>query len=345
MNEPGDELLILDDNAADYFEDVAKMKLGKANGNIFNLRPAGEGDPLTNTPPHDGVVMVRLKKKRFLVLDYSKGMYSLNRHQDDPQSHNRLSICISPTCQKVGLPDLIYDSGDPAEGGISLYLRSGMCFTCQRNVNEKRRTQRKRKGDETGSASSNNRRRTTDTIFGSPSVSSSHQPFASVDAMMVGNVASAYLDAPVSISVHTNDENMSNAKMCIEDFGRNFEMLISLSSMINAPEPDEAIPIIPSSNESSVANKANMAIYYESAVSSLHKCLHFLEDWKRSHLGDDMRGHNSDSLNDAVATAHAAANANNPISALLGAAKVKEEDPLDVPSIHVTDAQASLYSV
>lgn len=30
---------------------------------------------------------------------------------------------------------------------MSLYLRSGLCFTCQRLLNEKRRTQRKRKGD------------------------------------------------------------------------------------------------------------------------------------------------------------------------------------------------------
>ena len=35
---------------------------------------------------------------------------------------------------------------DPEEP-TSLYLRSGLCFTCQRLLNEKRRTQRKRKGD------------------------------------------------------------------------------------------------------------------------------------------------------------------------------------------------------
>ncbi len=33
------------------------------------------------------------------------------------------------------------------EEPVSLYLRSGLCFTCQRLLNEKRRTQRKRKSD------------------------------------------------------------------------------------------------------------------------------------------------------------------------------------------------------
>jgi hypothetical protein len=40
---------------------------------------------------------------------------------------------------------MLFDS-DP-EQPLSLYLRSGLCFTCQRLLNEKRRTQRKRKSD------------------------------------------------------------------------------------------------------------------------------------------------------------------------------------------------------
>lgn len=40
---------------------------------------------------------------------------------------------------------MLFDS-DP-EQPTSLYLRSGLCFTCQRLLNEKRRTQRKRKSD------------------------------------------------------------------------------------------------------------------------------------------------------------------------------------------------------
>lgn len=40
---------------------------------------------------------------------------------------------------------LLYDS-EPNEP-MSLYLRGGLCFSCQRNLNEKRRTQRKRKAE------------------------------------------------------------------------------------------------------------------------------------------------------------------------------------------------------
>ena len=38
--------------------------LGRANGNIFHRIPHVDG-------VHDGQVMVRLKKKRFVILDYS----------------------------------------------------------------------------------------------------------------------------------------------------------------------------------------------------------------------------------------------------------------------------------
>ena len=43
------------------------------------------------------------------------------------------------------MPVQLYDS-DPSEPP-SLYLRGGLCFSCQRTLNEKRRTQRKRKSD------------------------------------------------------------------------------------------------------------------------------------------------------------------------------------------------------
>uniref|UniRef100_A0A7S2PJZ5 Uncharacterized protein n=1 Tax=Leptocylindrus danicus TaxID=163516 RepID=A0A7S2PJZ5_9STRA len=124
------------------------------------MRPAEEDG-------HDGVIMVRLKKKRFIVIDYSLGQYdppnsvvnaSTGASRDQSAGGSSLpsslapyrytqhrSICITHGCHKVGIPNLVYDS-EPTEP-TSLYLRSGLCFTCQRNVNEKRRTQRKRKSD------------------------------------------------------------------------------------------------------------------------------------------------------------------------------------------------------
>lgn len=137
----------------EFAEDL-DLRLGRANGNIYKRRPGVEGI-------HDGQVMVRLKKKRFIVIDYSIV----------PNEHDLQAAAISPhinvplgagvtkctgkvasepggplvPCKKIGMPILLYDS-EPDQPP-SLYLRSGLCFICQRNLNEKRRTQRKRPSD------------------------------------------------------------------------------------------------------------------------------------------------------------------------------------------------------
>lgn len=109
------------------FEEDANLRLGRANGNVYRRKPGVEG-------VHDGQIMVRLKKKRFLVLDYS------------PEAGGR-QVCSCTNCNKIAVPALLYDS-DPNEPS-SLYLRSGHCFTCQRTVNEKRRSQRRSDGHTT----------------------------------------------------------------------------------------------------------------------------------------------------------------------------------------------------
>ena len=123
------------------FQDDVELRLGRANGNIYHRHQGIEGI-------HDGQVMVRLKKKRYIVIDYS-----IIPNEHDLQwaaTHPHITIpngagkqkCTTLECTKVGVPVCLYDS-EPNEP-ISLYLRAGLCFTCQRNLNEKRRTQRKR---------------------------------------------------------------------------------------------------------------------------------------------------------------------------------------------------------
>lgn len=119
-------------------------RLGRANGNILHRKPGIEG-------LHDGQYMVRLKKKRFIIIDYSiipneADMQTavLNSHMHIPDGAGTQK-CANADCTKVGVPVLLYDS-NPGETP-SLYLRAGLCFTCQRNLNEQRRTQRKRKKD------------------------------------------------------------------------------------------------------------------------------------------------------------------------------------------------------
>jgi hypothetical protein len=126
------------------FADDLDNRLGRANGNIFHRREGIEG-------VHDGQYMVRLKKKRFIVIDYSilpteVDIQAANQtpHVSCPPGAGKQK-CGTPGCHKVGVPVLLYDS-EPNEPS-SLYLRAGLCFTCQRNLNEKRRTQRKRPSD------------------------------------------------------------------------------------------------------------------------------------------------------------------------------------------------------
>ena len=124
------------------FAQDAESNLGRANGNTYQRKPGIEN-------VHDGQIMVRLKKKRFIILDYGH-VPSDNDHEIAkvvphiciPAGGGR-STCATKSCQRIGVPVLLYDS-DPDEP-MSLYLRGGLCFTCQRNLNEKRRTQRKRK--------------------------------------------------------------------------------------------------------------------------------------------------------------------------------------------------------
>ncbi|KAL9181861.1 hypothetical protein ACHAXT_012204 [Thalassiosira profunda] len=124
------------------FASDAENKLGGANGNTYQRKPGVPG-------VHDGQVMIRLKKKRFVLLDYG---YVPNAHdQEIARMVPYISLpdgagqapCISADCTMVGVPCCLYDS-EPNEA-VSLYLRNGLCFTCQKNLNEKRRTQRKSK--------------------------------------------------------------------------------------------------------------------------------------------------------------------------------------------------------
>ena len=123
----------------------ANTKLGRANGNTYQRKPG-----VTNV--HDGQIMVRLKKARFIILDYG---YTPNNHDHAiARTTPHISIphgagqtkCASKDCPRLGVPVLLYDSM-PHEP-MSLYLRGGLCFSCQRKLNEKRRTRRKRKGDD-----------------------------------------------------------------------------------------------------------------------------------------------------------------------------------------------------
>jgi hypothetical protein len=171
----------------DFMADLSK--LGRANGNILQRLPGVPG-------VHDGQVMIRLNRLRYVILDYSIQPNDMDRQV--AAGHERMkipknagtAICVkagvSPMdlvscfhvrnshtfvhflavwnrsdivstifwvenlernkCQKIGVPLCLYDS-EPNERD-PLYIRSGLCFQCQRTLNVQRRAE-KRKGSKT----------------------------------------------------------------------------------------------------------------------------------------------------------------------------------------------------
>lgn len=71
-----------------------------------------------------------------------------------------------------------HEDSNPDEP-TSLYLRSGLCFTCQRLLNEKRRTQRKRKSD----------------VQGKPNSGSAADNFAQKRVRINGEIVDVHADA------------------------------------------------------------------------------------------------------------------------------------------------------
>jgi hypothetical protein len=134
---------------AEYAHDL-EVNLGRANGNIYQRKP---GVQLV----HDGQIMVRLKKKRFVILDYSIEPTDADLQAAEMSPHISIPMgagktrCSTTTCTKNGVPVLLHDS-EPLEPA-SLYVRSGLCFECQRYLNEKRRTDRKRTAGAEGKGS------------------------------------------------------------------------------------------------------------------------------------------------------------------------------------------------
>ena len=118
------------------FADDVDNRLNRANGRTYQRKRG-----IDNV--HDGQIMVRLKKKRFVILDY--GYVPNEQDLEYAQINPFVSVpegagtkkCTRSGCNKVGVPVMLYDS-EPNETP-SLYLRAGLCFGCQKKWNEEKR--------------------------------------------------------------------------------------------------------------------------------------------------------------------------------------------------------------
>lgn len=286
------------------FEEDADLRLGRANGNVYRRKPGIEG-------VHDGQIMVRLKKKRFLVLDYSP---------EAGGSH----VCSCTDCNKIAVPALLYDS-DPNEPS-SLYLRSGHCFTCQRTVNEKRRSQRRSDIHLSsplrlaGAASLSNSQfhhgdalpslYTTDHFLGNKKVKlNSHdfysRPSASsivIDGPLEGtklanNTDYGYLEIGMDVqkflrdAVQDVDQLIDIATTSKEQEEVDTSMMAAVDTTASsaiavaaaiAAGTTEAIPTTMKSSTPAVSSVAEVEAAYHKAMSNAKKCVFLLGQWKLS---------------------------------------------------------------
>jgi hypothetical protein len=330
----------------EFAEDL-DLRLGRANGNIYHRKPGLEG-------VNDGQVMVRLKKKRFVILDYSIvpteadiQVANSNPHISIPPGAGKTS-CTNADCNKVGVPILLYDS-DPTEPS-SLYMRSGLCFTCQRNLNEKRRTQRKRPSD---AGAANN---TANAVF--PAIPGSKKYKLSSDSIVITPVDGikrhgdgygfSEIGADLQAIVHDvlNDTNrLVNAVSSSTepapgaDIAATAAALAASDAATHGVTADGLLPDAAANgkvHEPAATTSEDINVLYDKAFMSMNKAIFLLTQWKHSWDAAIAAAVAQETVTDhglaeAVASAAAVAAAasegqNSNVASLLLAANGKKDD-------------------
>ena len=375
MADPEDSTMMASiPDPAEFTADV-EMKLGRANGNTYNRISGVEG-------VHDGQILVRLKKKRFVALDYSiqptqadSELAQGNAGVKIPKGAGK-EICKNPECNKVGVPVCVFDS-DPDQPD-PLYLRTGLCFSCQRNLNEKRRTERKRPNCRINMLPDGNGER--------PSLIYAIGPTSKKFKYKDGNIVEVMADAVivngavegtrhygegygfqeigmdllnVAREGFTDTDRLihsvsSSAATAVAAVGDSTEAATSAVGGANAPDPT-----------SSVYSSEDVNTLYNKAFQSLNKSIFLLTQWKAAWDGAFAAAQETvadPSLADAVASAAAVVAAaatsssapeahSDPSSAnmvsLLRAADKREEDEKLLAGEHVVKDEEELveYSV
>lgn len=315
------------DSTQDLLKDV-EVHLGRANGNIYHRI---EG--LDHV--HDGQVMVRLKKKRFIILDYST--------VPDPADYTRLADyphakivegagrkkCIVASCPKVGVPVCLYDS-EPSSTE-SLYLRSGMCFTCQRNLNEKRRTERKRTRSED-----------------QPSVIYALGPTGTNKRFCLnGNTVQLHSDAiilngpPAGVRPPADGYGLPEMGRDVQRHARDAVVHVDRLVAATTTPGNDLSPEAAAMEASLLGDDAAPGVpsLYDKAFKSLNQALFLLSQWKAS-WDAAVETATDPALADAVASAAAVAAAasegpsSNMVSLLLAADKRQDEELSDDPFVY-----------
>lgn len=365
MGHPGDPNDVQVILPMEEFAEDLDLRLGRANGNIYHRRPGVEG-------VHDGQVMVRLKKKRFIIIDYSivpndadLAAASVSPYVSIPNGAGKQK-CHNPDCPKVGVPVLLYDS-DPNEPA-SLYMRSGLCFTCQRNLNEKRRTQRKRASDigpssvlyaigpgqkkvklngQTVNLQSDAIILNGPPIDGAKSIRDGFS-FHEIGIDLTANLLKAVRDADRLVNaVSSNTTTTTTTPPSAEGDETVADIAARAAAVVSAMTPEEAATNA-AVDAADATNSEDIPALYDKAFNSLSKSIYLLSQWKQSWdsviaAAVAQETVADPSLVDAVASAAAVAAAaatdsqDNMASLLLAADQRKDGEKAseeDVPGYH-----------
>jgi len=211
--------------------------------------------------------------KANIILDYGH-VPNLQDYEIERQvSHIRIpdgagtKQCKTKDCPRIGVPCLLYDS-EPNEP-TSLYLRGGLCFTCQRNLNEKRRTQRKRKSDE---------QQTTSVVGGDlamPRLSSGVSRVKFNDEIIDLNPDAVVINGPVGgVSRqgpgYQYPEISSDLLRIIGDLSQETLSLMQQSGALGMQQPN------------GTASSTSVDALYQQAFLSVSKATFLLTQWKAS---------------------------------------------------------------
>jgi hypothetical protein len=319
----------------DEFASDLDLHLGRANGNIYQRNAGIEG-------VHDGQYMIRLIKKRFVILDYSivpteadMQAAAVNPHIIIPDGAGK-NKCHSPECTKVGVPVCLYDS-NPDETP-PLYIRSGLCFTCQRHLNEKRRTERKSRSKSDGATADGARRaspprkRGIDHVL---TVATSKKKFKMGGSIVDLSPDAIIINGPVG-GAKPAEPGYGYSEMGDDIAATLRDVVQSTNGLLAAS--GQTVPEVTFSGEggSDTATAAlagdmspqDISSLYESAFKSMSKGLYLLKEWKSSWDGavaaavaQETDSGFADAVASAAAVAAAADSQDNMASLLLAAGK------------------------
>lgn len=234
-------------------------------------------------------------------------------------SLNNLSLSLIFQCSKVGVPVCLYDS-DPLQPD-PLYLRSGLCYSCQRNLNEDRRGKKRNQGT---------------SISHSDSPNILYALGSGTKKLRIGKSTIFLKDDAIIINGKSQSWRTHSDSYTYAEIGRDLVPLTQEALQ----ETTRLVESTPSLAEASPSRSSSeIDALYDKAFQSMSKALFLLSEWKSSlhqSVGVSLFQEPPSELPEAVATAAAAvamgqpkAESSSMASLLLAADNTRKDESIE----------------